>query len=171
MPTTLHPPPAVGIIGLGRMGSAIAERLLHRGYRLLGWDIAPAKLALFTSLGGRAAASSQEIARTCDRLILCLPDRTIVAEVLSQLPLRPGQIVVHVTSGEPGNAEAPSDWPPPDPRPGEPGVAYLEARFSSGIEELRAGAARFMVGGETSAFAACADMFAALSAETTHVVS
>ena len=37
--------PVVGVIGLGLMGSAIAQRLIETGHTVAGYDIVAAKLA------------------------------------------------------------------------------------------------------------------------------
>ena len=34
----------IGVIGLGLMGSALAERLLGAGHRVMGWDIDPGRI-------------------------------------------------------------------------------------------------------------------------------
>ena len=39
------PKDAVGLIGLGLLGQALARRLLHAGYEVIGFDIDPAKNA------------------------------------------------------------------------------------------------------------------------------
>jgi 3-hydroxyisobutyrate dehydrogenase-like beta-hydroxyacid dehydrogenase len=33
----------IGVIGLGLMGSALAERLLGAGHRVMGWDVDPGR--------------------------------------------------------------------------------------------------------------------------------
>jgi 3-hydroxyisobutyrate dehydrogenase len=53
---------AVGLIGLGRMGSAMAERLAQTGIEALGWDRNPAAVRAFTASGGRAAPHVRAVA-------------------------------------------------------------------------------------------------------------
>ena len=45
----------IGLIGLGLMGSAIAERLLAVGFTVVGWDISAEARKRFTKLGGQSA--------------------------------------------------------------------------------------------------------------------
>ena len=58
-------PPAVGLIGLGLIGSALAERLLGAGQRVVGWDIDPARVTALRQGGGEIAASADEVFSTC----------------------------------------------------------------------------------------------------------
>jgi 3-hydroxyisobutyrate dehydrogenase-like beta-hydroxyacid dehydrogenase len=42
----------VGVIGLGDMGSGLAKNLIATGMRTVGYDVAPARVAAFETLGG-----------------------------------------------------------------------------------------------------------------------
>ena len=67
----------IGVIGLGRMGSAIAQRLQDQGHQVTGW-----------TRSGRAAdgitmaASIADVVEASDTLLLSLLDDTAVATVL-----------------------------------------------------------------------------------------
>jgi 6-phosphogluconate dehydrogenase len=52
----------IGIIGLGRMGGAIARRLMRVGHQTLVWDREPAAIASLVSDGATAAASIAHMA-------------------------------------------------------------------------------------------------------------
>ncbi len=62
----------VGLVGLGLLGSAIAERLMAAGFRPSGFDIEPAANAAFERRGGHIAGSIAEIAMRCDPLVLAV---------------------------------------------------------------------------------------------------
>ena len=51
-------PETIGLVGVGLLGSAIAERLLAHGFRVLGFDLNASRLEALTALGGQAAGSS-----------------------------------------------------------------------------------------------------------------
>lgn len=77
--------PPVGIIGLGRMGSAIAARISGQGCRALGWtrsDIEPARAE---ALGIEACADIPSLAAASGIVILSLLDDAAVAAVLDEL--------------------------------------------------------------------------------------
>ena len=49
-----------GLIGLGLMGSALAERWLAAGFVVTGHDIAPERMEAFARAGGVPAGSAQK---------------------------------------------------------------------------------------------------------------
>lgn len=64
---------AVGIVGLGVMGSAMSKHLVAAGYDVHGFDIASDRVAAFERAGGRGHSSGASVAASCDLLILSLP--------------------------------------------------------------------------------------------------
>ena len=73
---------SVGLIGLGLVGTAIAERLLAEGFEVLGFDIDSAKRNQLVKSGGKTAESAAEVGERTQRVILSLPDTSAVAEVV-----------------------------------------------------------------------------------------
>lgn len=73
---------AVGVIGLGNMGGAIARNLLEAGFDVVGLDIDPERMALFTANGGKAAASPAEVTEGAGIVILSLPNVGALEQVL-----------------------------------------------------------------------------------------
>lgn len=72
-----------GICGLGRMGAAMAERLLSQGVDLVVWNRDPAKAAPLVALGARLADSPAALAAACDTVITMLYDAAAVDQVYS----------------------------------------------------------------------------------------
>lgn len=64
---------AVGIVGLGVMGSAMSKHLVAAGYDVHGFDIASDRVTAFEQAGGRGHSSGASVAASCDLLILSLP--------------------------------------------------------------------------------------------------
>ena len=54
---------AVGVVGLGIMGGAFAENLHAAGWRVIGYDIAPARRRALGRVGVEIAADAGEVAR------------------------------------------------------------------------------------------------------------
>jgi 3-hydroxyisobutyrate dehydrogenase len=52
----------VGIIGLGRMGSAMAARLAQKGYEVVGWDQNPVAVSALAATGAKAAPDARAVA-------------------------------------------------------------------------------------------------------------
>jgi 3-hydroxyisobutyrate dehydrogenase len=64
----------IGIAGTGRMGAALALRLLGVGRPLTVWNRTPAKTAALAAAGATVAASARELASTSDLVITMLTD-------------------------------------------------------------------------------------------------
>jgi 3-hydroxyisobutyrate dehydrogenase len=60
----------VGIIGVGRMGLAMAKHLLKHGYAIAACDIDPANAAKAAALGAHVFATPRELAETATFVIL-----------------------------------------------------------------------------------------------------
>lgn len=144
-----------GLIGIGLLGSAMAERFSHAGIRVLGFDIDPARRSALSDLGGQAASSTGEVARACNRLVLSLPDSDAVDDVLAAAgkELRAGQTIIDTTTGDPDRTAANGA------RLAAAGVQYLDATISGSSADVRSASAVVMAGGERAAYEACADLF------------
>jgi 3-hydroxyisobutyrate dehydrogenase len=90
----------IGFIGLGVMGEPMCGHLARRsGIPVLACDLRPEPLDRLAAQGVRAA-SMQQIAETCDVILLSLPDGKAVGNVVAQLEphLRAGQCVVDTST-------------------------------------------------------------------------
>ncbi len=73
---------AIGFIGLGLLGQAIALRLRSQGHDLIVWNREPERHAALAAAGARVAGSPHEVAQACDVLCLCVLDASAVREVM-----------------------------------------------------------------------------------------
>ena len=64
--------PAVGVIGLGIMGGAMAEALLAAGYKVCGYDPSSAAQRRFKKAGGKLLGSAAAVARNANVVIMSL---------------------------------------------------------------------------------------------------
>jgi 3-hydroxyisobutyrate dehydrogenase-like beta-hydroxyacid dehydrogenase len=53
----------IGVVGLGKMGSAISDRLILSGRSVLGWDSSPTARSAFVAKGGTVATGLAEMGR------------------------------------------------------------------------------------------------------------
>jgi 3-hydroxyisobutyrate dehydrogenase len=72
----------VGVIGLGKMGSAMAARLLAAGHVVSGHDLNPEAVAVLATQGGKAAASPAHAAQHAAVLLVMVHDAAQVESVL-----------------------------------------------------------------------------------------
>lgn len=69
----------IGIAGIGRMGSAIAQRLLEHGHRVGVWNRTRSKAEALTPLGASVAASPEQLAADADIVLSILTDAQAIA--------------------------------------------------------------------------------------------
>lgn len=154
----------VGIIGLGLVGSALAERLVGAQYEVCGFDLDGAKCAALAACGGKPATSAAEVFRQCDRIVLSLPTSQVSAQVLEKVSGElPGKLVIDTTTGEP---EAMA-------RLGallaDQGADYLDATIAGSSAQVRRGEVVVMLGGSAEAVARCEDLLQVFAARSFHL--
>jgi 3-hydroxyisobutyrate dehydrogenase len=73
----------IGIAGIGKMGAAIAQRLIEVGHKVTVWNRSADKLKPVTAAGAAAAATPAELARNADAVITILTDAAAIDAVYS----------------------------------------------------------------------------------------
>jgi len=73
--------PEVGFIGLGKMGGAIAARLVSQGIPLHVYDTRTAAVEKLRAHGAQACRDAAEVASRCETVFISLPAPEIVHEV------------------------------------------------------------------------------------------
>jgi L-threonate 2-dehydrogenase len=75
----------VGIIGLGIMGGAFAQNLVGAGWRVIGYDIDPARRRALARLGVEIAKDAGDVARQAKTIITSLPSPTALAATVAAI--------------------------------------------------------------------------------------
>lgn len=75
----------IGVCGMGRMGAAMAERLLSVGKTVMVWNRDPARCAPLVEAGAAMAETPADLMEACDTIITMLFDGEAVAAVYPQL--------------------------------------------------------------------------------------
>lgn len=138
-----EPRPRVGVLGLGRMGSAMAARLAAEGFAVTGWTrsgLAPDKAR---ALGIAAASSIAAAAGNADIILLSLNDDDAVLDVLAGLCRADlgGKLVIDTSTVSPDTLRAQAD------AIAKAGGAALDAPISGGPDMVLVGKAGFYIGG------------------------
>jgi 3-hydroxyisobutyrate dehydrogenase-like beta-hydroxyacid dehydrogenase len=71
----------VGFIGLGRMGSGMASRVLSAGHELAVFDAVASQMSALVTAGARAASSVTDVCASCDIVITMLVEDATVMDV------------------------------------------------------------------------------------------
>src|SRR6202051_1901083 len=98
-----------GFIGLGNMGSRIAQRLLDHGYQLSVYDMDLARAEAIAARGGVVAKNIRELAHTVDVLLSCLTNDEAVRSVFTGpegvlAGARPGTIMLEMSTISPDSS-------------------------------------------------------------------
>src|SRR5262245_30038517 len=150
----------VGLVGIGLMGRAMAERLIGAGYRVLGFDIDPAKGDWLAERGGMVAPSIAEIARRASPILLAVFSTDQVEEVVERhiAPSLDGDPILLCTSTcDPDRVAALGER-----IAGR--VRFLEVPISGTSEQVRRGEGVALIGGDPGLIAEIAVVMDALFA-------
>lgn len=77
----------IGFVGLGIMGSAMAEHLLNSGFAVVGYDIEPKARNRLKSWGGKPLGSVQGVFQHADIIITSLPSGQALKTVTDEMAL------------------------------------------------------------------------------------
>ncbi|PXW72589.1 3-hydroxyisobutyrate dehydrogenase [Loktanella sp. PT4BL] len=149
-----------GIIGLGRMGSAIAQRMRAQGHIVQGWTRSGRAVD-----GIATAANLSSLIDTCDTLILSLLDDTAVASVLDTCLTQDltGKIIIDTSTVVPTIIKDRIS------RIEAKGALAVDAPISGGPELVLAGQCSVFIGGSDDAAARAEPILSAISGRVFHV--
>ncbi|MGB8931584.1 MAG: NAD(P)-binding domain-containing protein, partial [Anaeromyxobacteraceae bacterium] len=98
-------PIQIGFLGLGTMGTAMANNIRKTGLGLTVWNRTPARAQPFAAKGARVAKSPRECAEGRDLVVTCVSDERALDAILEGpngvlAGLRQGDVLVDMsTSG------------------------------------------------------------------------
>ena len=152
--------PAVGVVGLGIMGGAMAEVLCAAGYRVCGYDPRPAARSRLKRAGGRALASAAAVVRNSDAVIVSLATaralEAVSAEIAAARPTRK-PVIIETSTLPIADKEVAAQ------RMARAGLRTLDCPISGTAVRLKEGAWTIFVSGD----AACARRVKGILAEFT----
>lgn len=160
----MSPTPRVGILGLGRMGRAMAARLAGQGFQVAGWTRSGVA-SVAGALRIAACADIPAVAVTTDILVLSLSDDAAVGAVVGALCRRnlAGKLIVDTSTVGPDTLRAQAN------AIAAAGAAALDAPISGGPDMVAAGKAGFYIGGAEQDVARFRTVAEALSDRIHHV--
>src|SRR5271156_6728532 len=126
----------IAVIGLGRMGRALAERLLEEGHQVRVWNRTPGRAGALQEQGAQVMGSADDIGDKCDAVFLCLADDQSTLDVAApkgQARASWARTLVVITALAHAYGER-----------------FVNAQIIGAPQALRSGAAKFIVGGPAS---------------------
>jgi 3-hydroxyisobutyrate dehydrogenase-like beta-hydroxyacid dehydrogenase len=159
---------AVGLVGLGLLGEALARRLLNAGFEVRGFDLDPAKNARLAGIGGRSAISVAAIAESCQPIVLAVfstdqVETVVERELLPVVGDSSGRIVLCASTCDPDRIALLGE------RVAARGLRFLETPVSGSSGQVSRGEGVGLVGGDLDVLSAAEPVLRALFATYFHI--
>jgi 3-hydroxyisobutyrate dehydrogenase-like beta-hydroxyacid dehydrogenase len=139
-----------GFIGLGRMGGAMARRLIEAGHRVVAFDVSASARDALAAQGASIASSARAVADTVPVVFLSLPNPEVVVDTMlgahGAMTGKRLEVCVDLsTSGPEAAIKLAAGLAERD-------IASLEAPVSGGIKGAHDGTLSLMISGPQSAW-------------------
>ena len=152
----------VGLVGLGAMGSGMAQSLRWAGYTVHVFDVRPGVAQAFAKDGGVACDTLAQLAALCPVVVSVVVNAAQTESVLfgdqgCAAAMAPGSVFVMCSTVDPLWSVA------LESRLDELGILYLDAPISGGAAKAAAGEMTIMSAGKPAAYALCEPMLNAMA--------
>jgi 3-hydroxyisobutyrate dehydrogenase-like beta-hydroxyacid dehydrogenase len=138
----------VGFIGVGSMGGPMSRNLVARSnHEVFVYDLNPSAIAASVAAGAKRAASTAEIAVSCEVVMLSLPTPKHVEQVLLGAEgvaahAKPGTTVIDLSTNSPAVIKALAA------QLAKKGIALVEAPVTGGVIKATDGTLTIIAGGD-----------------------
>ena len=154
----------IGLIGLGLLGSAIADRLLNNGLQVVGFDIDDRCRQKAEDLGVTLAADVREVARNADVLLLSLPAGDAVEHVLTELGgVLSNHMIIDTTTVKPQESERFASLVE------QQAARYVDATVAGSSQQARRGEVLIMMGGSAESVELARPLLESFASIVVHV--
>ncbi|WP_432585187.1 NAD(P)-binding domain-containing protein [Streptomyces sp. HD1123-B1] len=137
----------VSVLGLGAMGSVLADTLLRAGHPTTVWNRTAGKADDLVARGAASAATAGEAVRSGRLVIACLLDHASVHEVLDPLAAElAGHTLINVTTTTPEQSRELAAWA------AEAGIDYLDGGIMAVPEMIGKPGASVLYSGSAAVF-------------------
>ena len=158
--------PAIAVIGVGRMGSALVSAFLQQGYAVDIWNRTRAKCEPLAAKGARIAATVREAVAAADLIVVNVSDYAASDALLKPdevtHALR-GKLLVQLTSGSPSQARAQAAWAQ------QHGISYLDGAIMGTPDFIGQPGGTLLYSGPTELFEQARPALLVLGGNTQHV--
>lgn len=153
----------VGVIGLGAMGTGVAQSLLRAGFEVHVHDVREEAVARLAAAGARGAATPAALGAAVEALLILVVNAEQTEAVLfgaagAAASLPRGAVVIASATVSPAFAESLGT------RLAALGLQLIDAPVSGGAARAATGEMSVMASGDPAAFARCEGIFDAIAA-------
>ncbi len=155
--------PAVAVLGLGKMGSALADRLIMKGFDVTVWNRSRERARPY---GDHAFPTIAEAVRRGNVVLTCLRDHAATVASVKTAAVAGGlrgNVLVVLSSMTAKESRDLAAWAE------RHGIAYLEAQIQDYPSTVRAGKATILCSGSTPVFETVRPALCAVAARPLHV--
>ncbi len=158
--------PSISVLGMGRMGSALARALLEAGYRTTVWNRTAQKTAPLAALGASVAPSVREAIDAAEIIVVNVTDYGATSALLRGSDVAPGlagKVIVELTSGTPDGARETSRWAKAQ------GAGYIDGAILATPDFIGTEAGTILLSGAPELYTGNAEVFRALGGNVQHL--
>jgi 3-hydroxyisobutyrate dehydrogenase-like beta-hydroxyacid dehydrogenase len=155
----------VGVIGLGKMGSAIVHNLLARGYPVSVWDRSRAPVDALAAGGATACGSVEELVASVDTVIVMLwGDEAAHDVTLARVipAARPQELIIEMSTLSPAMYETLEN------AASARGVDFLAAPVLGSVAAAQEGSLTILPGGREATFERARPLLSSLGKSITY---
>src|SRR6266702_185613 len=149
-----HLKPDLGFIGMGHMGSHMAQRLLDAGYQVTVYDRTREKAQEVGQRGALVAPTPKELAANCQVVLVCVTDDEAQQDVMfgpegALAGVHAGSIIIDLSTVSPDASRRLFQ------AAREQGVPMIDAAVSGSVPQVDQGSLVIFVGGEQETYEQC----------------
>ena len=100
----------ITVIGLGVMGSALAQTLLQSGYKVTVWNRTPSKVADLADRGAITAVSCSEAIAASPLIVICIKSHSDTRQLLESTENLESRNIIELSTGSAPEAESLAEW-------------------------------------------------------------
>jgi 3-hydroxyisobutyrate dehydrogenase-like beta-hydroxyacid dehydrogenase len=145
---------SIGFIGMGHMGSHMAQRLLEAGYQLAIYDRTPERAQEVAQQRATVARTPRELAAQCEVLMACVTDDEAQQSVMfgqdgALAGVHGGSMIIDLSTVSPDASRRLYQAAK------QQGVSMIDAAVSGSVPQVEQGSLVIFVGGEQETYQQC----------------
>src|SRR5216684_7367207 len=149
-----HLKPSIGFIGMGHMGSHMAQRLLNAGYQLTVYDRTEEKAQELEQRGALVAQTPKDLAANCQVVMACVTNYEAQQDVMfgpdgALAGVHAGSMIIDLSTVSPDASRRLYQAAK------EQGVPMIDAAVSGSVPQVEQGSLVIFVGGEQETYQQC----------------
>ncbi len=167
-PTDEQSKPRIGFLGMGHMGSHMAQRLLDAGYQVMVYDRTPQSAQEMGRKGASVAQAPKDLAANSNVMMACVTNDEAQEAVMfgpggALAGTRPGTLVIDLSTVSPAASRRLHQASK------EQGVRMIDAAVSGSVPQVEQGSLVIFVGGEQDTYQQCKPMLDVLGSATFYI--